>query len=190
VRGQPYFMRLFSGSGKPKVTRFGVDFAGTVQAVGADVTLLKVGDRVFGGRSGALAEYVVVREDLALALKPEYITFAEAAAVPVAAITALQAVRDKGAVRPGQEVLLNGARAAWACSRRRSPRLMARRSPASAARETSNSYVPSALITRSITSRRTSRTAPSATTSSSTMSAITWNGRSGRPVLRPMLDRH
>ena len=59
MRGQPYFMRLFSGIGKPKVTRFGVDFAGTVEAVGADVTRFKVGDPVFGGRSGALAEYVV-----------------------------------------------------------------------------------------------------------------------------------
>jgi NADPH:quinone reductase-like Zn-dependent oxidoreductase len=109
MRGQPYFMRLFSGIGKPKVTRFGVDFAGTVEAVGADVTRFKVGDPVFGGRSGALAEYVVVRADRALALKPEGITFAEAAAVPVAAITALQALRDKGAVRPGQKVLVNGA---------------------------------------------------------------------------------
>jgi NADPH:quinone reductase-like Zn-dependent oxidoreductase len=109
MRGQPYFMRLFSGIGKPKVTRFGVDFAGTVAAVGADVTQFRVGDPVFGGRSGALAEYVAVREDRALALKPENITFAEAAAVPVAAVTALQAVRDKGAVRPGQKVLVNGA---------------------------------------------------------------------------------
>lgn len=109
MRGQPYFMRLFSGIGKPKVTRFGVDFAGTVEAVGADVTLFRVGDPVFGGRSGALAEYVAVRADRALAMKPENITFAEAAAVPVAAITALQALRDKGAVRPGQKVLVNGA---------------------------------------------------------------------------------
>jgi NADPH:quinone reductase-like Zn-dependent oxidoreductase len=109
MRGQPYFMRFFSGIGKPKVTRFGVDFAGTVEAVGANVTLFKVGDPVFGGRSGALAEYVVVREDRALALKPENITFAEAAAVPIAATTALQALRDKAAVRPGQTVLVNGA---------------------------------------------------------------------------------
>jgi NADPH:quinone reductase-like Zn-dependent oxidoreductase len=87
----------------------GVDFAGTVEAVGEDVTLFKAGDAVFGGRSGALAEYVVIREDRALALKPENISFAEAAAVPVAAITALQAVRDKAAVRPGQDVLVNGA---------------------------------------------------------------------------------
>lgn len=109
LRGQPYFMRLFSGIGKPKVTRLGVDFAGTVEAVGEDVTRFKVGDPVFGGRSGALAEYVAVREDRALVPKPENITFAEAAAVPVAAITALQAVRDKGGVRSGQKVLVNGA---------------------------------------------------------------------------------
>ena len=109
MRGQPYFMRLFSGIGKPKVTRFGVDFAGTVEAVGEGVTRFKPGDAVFGGRTGALAEYLLVREDRALALKPENITFAEAAAVPIAAVTALQAVRDKGAVRPGQKVLVNGA---------------------------------------------------------------------------------
>ena len=109
MRGQPYFMRLFSGIGKPKVARLGVDFAGTVEAVGKDVTLFKAGDPVFGGRTGALAEYVVVREDRALALKPDNITFEEAAAVPVAAITALQALRDKGMVRPGQKVLVNGA---------------------------------------------------------------------------------
>jgi NADPH:quinone reductase-like Zn-dependent oxidoreductase len=109
MRGQPYFMRLFSGIGRPKVTRLGVDFAGTVEAVGEDVTLFKVGDPVFGGRSGALAEFVVVREDRALALKPGNVTFEEAAAVPVAAITALQAVRDKGVIQLGQKVLVNGA---------------------------------------------------------------------------------
>ena len=109
MRGQPYFMRLFSGIGRPKVTRLGVDLAGTVVAVGEDVTQFKIGDPVFGGRTGALGQYVLIREDRALVLKPENITFAEAAAVPVAAITALQALRDKGLVQPGQKVLVNGA---------------------------------------------------------------------------------
>jgi NADPH:quinone reductase-like Zn-dependent oxidoreductase len=109
MRGKPYVMRLSSGIGRPEDPRFGVDFAGTVEAVGKNVQRFKPGDEVFGGKSGALAEYVTVREDRALVLKPANITFAEAAAVPVAAITALQAVRDKGQVKPGQKVLVNGA---------------------------------------------------------------------------------
>jgi NADPH:quinone reductase-like Zn-dependent oxidoreductase len=74
----------------------GVDFAGTVEAVGGNVKRFKPGDEVFGGRSGAFAEYVTVREDRALALKPANMSFEQAAAVPIAGITALQAVRDKG----------------------------------------------------------------------------------------------
>jgi NADPH:quinone reductase-like Zn-dependent oxidoreductase len=109
MRGQPYFMRLMSGIGKPKDQRFGVDFAGTVEAVGRNVTRFRPGDDVLGGASGALAEYLTVREDRALVLKPGNITFEEAAAVPVAAITALQALRDKGKLKPGQRVLVNGA---------------------------------------------------------------------------------
>jgi NADPH:quinone reductase-like Zn-dependent oxidoreductase len=110
VEGTPYFMRLIGvGLRKPKDTRLGVDFAGTVEAVGKNVTKFKPGDEVFGGRTGAFAEYVCVREPRAVALKPANITFEQAASVPIAAITALQGVRDKGKVQPGQKVLINGA---------------------------------------------------------------------------------
>ncbi len=109
VRGTPYFMRVQSGLRRPKVTRLGVDFAGTVEAVGRDVKRFRPGDEVFGGRTGAFAEYVCVREDRAVALKPANLTFEQAASVPIAAITALQGLRDRGQVQPGQKVLINGA---------------------------------------------------------------------------------
>ena len=109
MRGEPYIMRLSAGLGTPKDTRMGVDFAGTVEAVGRNVTRFKPGDAVFGGKSGALGEYVVVRENRTLALKPANVTFEQAAAVPVAALTALQGLRDQGRIRTGQKVLINGA---------------------------------------------------------------------------------
>ena len=109
MRGSPFLMRLGTGLGAPADASMGVDFAGTVEAVGSDVTRFKPGDEVFGGRSGAFAEYVVVGEDGAIALKPGNMTFQQAAAVPIAAITALQALRDKGKLQPGQKVLINGA---------------------------------------------------------------------------------
>ncbi|MCH8308244.1 MAG: NAD(P)-dependent alcohol dehydrogenase [Proteobacteria bacterium] len=109
MRGSPYIMRLGVGLGAPTRTSMGVDFAGTVEAVGSNVKRFKPGDEVFGGRSGAFAEYVTVREDRALALKPANMTFEQAASVPIAAITALQALRDKGQLKPGQKVLINGA---------------------------------------------------------------------------------
>ena len=110
IEGTPYVMRAMGvGLRKPKDTRLGVDFAGTVEAVGKNVTKFKPGDEVFGGRDGAFAEYVCVREPRAVALKPANITFEQAASVPIAAITALQGVRDKGKVQPGQKVLINGA---------------------------------------------------------------------------------
>src|SRR6266849_2973587 len=109
IRGTPYFMRLGAGLRKPKVTRLGVDFAGTVEAVGRSVKRFQPGDEVFGGRTGAFAEYVSVREDRAVVLKPANLTFEQAASVPIAAITALQGLRDKGKVQPGQKVLINGA---------------------------------------------------------------------------------
>jgi NADPH:quinone reductase-like Zn-dependent oxidoreductase len=102
-------MRMGSGLRKPKVTRLGVDYAGTVEAVGRNVTQFKPGDDVFGGRTGALAEYVSARADRAVVLKPANVTFEQAASVPVAAITALQGLRDKGRIQPGQKVLINGA---------------------------------------------------------------------------------
>jgi NADPH:quinone reductase-like Zn-dependent oxidoreductase len=110
IEGTPYMMRALGvGLRKPKDTRLGVDFAGTVEAVGKNVTKFKVGDEVFGGRTGAFAEYVCVREARAVALKPTNITFEQAASVPIAGITALQGLRDKGKVQPGQKVLINGA---------------------------------------------------------------------------------
>jgi NADPH:quinone reductase-like Zn-dependent oxidoreductase len=109
MRGTPYIIRMDSGIGAPENPRLGVDFAGTVEAVGGNVKRFKPGDDVFGGKFGAFAEYVSVREDRALALKPANLTFEQAASVPIAAVTALQALRDKGRVQPGQKVLINGA---------------------------------------------------------------------------------
>ena len=111
MRGKPYIMRMMIGGlRKPKDTRLGVDFAGIVEAVGKNVMQFKPGDEVFGGRSGAFAEYVCVRADRGgIALKPANITFEQAGAVQIAGLTALQAVRDKGKVQPGQKVLINGA---------------------------------------------------------------------------------
>ncbi len=109
MRGSPYIMRLGSGIGTPKDSRLGVDFAGTVESVGKNVTRFKPGDEVFGGRGGAFAEYVIVPEDRAIVLKPANVTFEQAASVPIAGLTALQALRDKGRLEPGQKVLINGA---------------------------------------------------------------------------------
>ncbi len=108
MRGEPLVMRLDGGLRKPRVIRLGVDFSGTVEAVGKNVTRFKPGDAVFGGRAGAFAEYVSISEGK-LAMKPDNVTFEQAASVPVAAITALQALRDHGKVQPGQKVLINGA---------------------------------------------------------------------------------
>jgi NADPH:quinone reductase-like Zn-dependent oxidoreductase len=110
MEGTPYIVRLIEfGLLKPNVPRLGVDMAGQVEAVGKDVTQFKPGDEVFGQRFGAFGEYVAVREDKALVLKPAGVTFEQAAALPVAAITALQGLRDKGKLQPGQKVLINGA---------------------------------------------------------------------------------
>jgi NADPH:quinone reductase-like Zn-dependent oxidoreductase len=92
---------------KPRSQLLGGDFAGTAEAVGKDVTDIAPGDEVFGGRDGAFAEYVCSRNGVAR--KPANLSFEEAAAVPVAALTALQGVRDKGRLEPGQKVLINGA---------------------------------------------------------------------------------
>lgn len=109
MRGSPYIMRLTSGIGSPKDTRVGVDFAGTVEAVGKSVTRFKPGDEVFGGASGSVAEYVLVRESRGVALKPANVTFEQAGSVAVAALTALQGLRDHGGIKPGHKVLINGA---------------------------------------------------------------------------------
>ena len=109
MRGSPYIMRLMSGLGSPDDTRLGVDFAGIVEAVGDAVTRFEPGDAVFGGWTGAFGEYVLMPEDRAIAHKPDNVTFPEAAAVPIAAVTALQALRDAGGLEAGQKVLINGA---------------------------------------------------------------------------------
>ena len=109
MRGSPYFMRLGTGLGAPKETRLGVDYAGTVEAVGRNVKQFKPGDEVFGGRTGAFAEYIVAREGRALLMKPANVSFEQAAAIGIAGITALQALRDHGKVESGQKVLINGA---------------------------------------------------------------------------------
>src|SRR3989440_12344592 len=108
IRG-PWAVRPLLGMRKPKDTRLGVDYAGTIEAAGKNVTQFKPGDEVFGGKNGALSEYVCVLAHRAVTLKPANMTFEQAASVPVAAITALQGLRDKGKIKPGQKVLVNGA---------------------------------------------------------------------------------
>jgi NADPH:quinone reductase-like Zn-dependent oxidoreductase len=109
VRGVPYVLRLSAGMGAPKDGRLGVDFAGVVVAVGRNVTRFKTGDAVFGGSRGAFAQYLRVRANGGVAAMPEGLSFEQAAAVPVAGVTALQALRDQGQLRAGQQVLINGA---------------------------------------------------------------------------------
>ena len=119
MRGEPYFMRGKSGLRRPGNQRLGADFAGEVEAVGKNVTQFQPGDEVFGTQyhpgnelfaagDRAFAEYLCASED-ALVTKPPNLTFEQAAATPVAALTALQGLRDRGQVRPGQKVLINGA---------------------------------------------------------------------------------
>ncbi len=112
VRGAPFVARLSSGLLKPKYQIPGIDVAGRVEAVGRSVERFQPGDEVFGdlfeSGFGAYAEYACAREG-ALALKPANMTFEEAAAVPQAALVALQALRDAGQIQPGQKVLINGA---------------------------------------------------------------------------------
>jgi NADPH:quinone reductase-like Zn-dependent oxidoreductase len=108
IRG-PWLIRPLLGLRKPKDTRLGVDYAGTVEAVGKNVTNFKPGDDVFGGRNGSIAEYVCVLSDRGVAPKPSKMTFEQAASAPVAALTALQGLRDKGKIQSGQKVLINGA---------------------------------------------------------------------------------
>lgn len=99
--------RLQGGLFKPKDPRIGADFAGVVEAVGSKITHLKPGDEVYGGRTGAYAEFVSVVN--AVVRKPANVSFEEAAAIPTAGITALQGLRDHGKIQPGQKVLINGA---------------------------------------------------------------------------------
>jgi NADPH:quinone reductase-like Zn-dependent oxidoreductase len=109
VTGKPYFMRMGTGIGAPEHTRVGYDMAGVIDAVGENVTRFKVGDEVFGGAGGALAEYALAREDGDLVAKPAGVSSEDAAGLLIAGGTALQAVRDYGHVAAGQKVLINGA---------------------------------------------------------------------------------
>jgi NADPH:quinone reductase-like Zn-dependent oxidoreductase len=108
LRANPLIRLMMGGLLKPKNTRLGTDLAGRVEAVGEKVTQFRPGDEVFGCRDGAFAEYVCAREGL-LALKPANVSFEQAAAVPVAALTALQGIRYAGGIQPGQKVLIQGA---------------------------------------------------------------------------------
>ncbi len=108
MRGLPYLVRIQAGLSKPKRKTRGVDLAGQVEAVGRNVTRLQPGDEVFGEAGGAFAEYVAASEKV-LAFKPPNVSFEEAAAVPVAGLTALQGLRDKAQIQPGHKVLINGA---------------------------------------------------------------------------------
>ena len=112
LRADPWFIRLGDGILKPKHKILGIDIAGRVEAVGKNVKQFQIGDEVFGDNSdtgmGTLAEYVSAPENV-VAPKPGNLSFAEAAAVPAAAVTALQGIRDSGEIQPGQKVLINGA---------------------------------------------------------------------------------
>ena len=108
IKGEPYIMRLMFGLRKPKSGSFGEDIAGTVEAVGANVTQFQPGDGVFGWAKGSFSEYVCASEENFL-LKPTNLTFEQAGAVGVSAFTALQALRTQGNIQSGQKVLINGA---------------------------------------------------------------------------------
>jgi len=109
MRGEPYIMRMQVGLGAPKDARIGVDFSGTVVDVGSKVTRFQRGDEVFGGGRGSFAEFLAIPEDGAITRKPANVSHEQAAAIPIAAVTALQALRDQGHVQAGKKVLVNGA---------------------------------------------------------------------------------
>jgi NADPH:quinone reductase-like Zn-dependent oxidoreductase len=113
MRGSPYAVRMMAGLSRPRagVGQLGADMAGSVEAVGKNVTGFRPGDEVFGGldERGTLAEYLTIGQDAAVLAKPASLAFEEAASVPVAAVTALQALRNKGRIQPGHQVLVNGA---------------------------------------------------------------------------------
>jgi NADPH:quinone reductase-like Zn-dependent oxidoreductase len=108
IRGV-WLMRPMLGMRKPKNTRFGTDFAGVIEAIGKNVTDLKLGDEVFGAKNGAVADYICVKADRAIVMKPANISFEQAGSVGIAGVTALQGLRDKGHIQAGQKVLINGA---------------------------------------------------------------------------------
>jgi NADPH:quinone reductase-like Zn-dependent oxidoreductase len=125
MKGEPAILRIFFGLRKPRLGRPGVDAAGEVEAVGPNVTQFKPGDEVFGACRGALAEYACTAESK-IAIKPDNVTFEQAASADVAGLTALQGLRDKGKIQPGSKVLSMAPREALAHSRCRSPSRSAR----------------------------------------------------------------
>jgi NADPH:quinone reductase-like Zn-dependent oxidoreductase len=110
VRANPFLIRIIGGLRRPRSPLVGADAAGVVEAVGVKVTDLHPGDEVMGIRSGAFAEYVCGAN---FVRKPANLSFEQAAAMPIAAITALQGLRDHGQVQPGHRVLINGPAAGW-----------------------------------------------------------------------------
>jgi NADPH:quinone reductase-like Zn-dependent oxidoreductase len=106
LRGKPYLARLTEGLRRPKAPEMGVDCAGVVEAVGSKVEGIRIGDRVFGGRNGAFGEYVAGRNFVRM---PDDLSFEDAASIPMAALTALQGLRDKAGLQPGEHVLVTGA---------------------------------------------------------------------------------
>jgi NADPH:quinone reductase-like Zn-dependent oxidoreductase len=133
MTGLPYAIRLAGfGLRKPRQLNPGRSLAGTVEAIGDDVTRFKPGDEVFGTCDGSFAEFTRARVGR-LALKPTNLSFEEAAAIPVSGLAALQAVRDKARVQAGDKVLITGAAVGWAPSPFRSPRLSMQRSQVCAA---------------------------------------------------------
>jgi NADPH:quinone reductase-like Zn-dependent oxidoreductase len=108
LRGEPYLIRMSEGLRRPKSHGIGIDMAGTVEALGEGVTSFEIGDEVFGSGVGTLAEFALANEDR-LARKPAGVTFEAAASMPCAAVTALQGLKDRGEITPGQRVLINGA---------------------------------------------------------------------------------
>jgi NADPH:quinone reductase-like Zn-dependent oxidoreductase len=109
MRGSPYVMRLMTGLGAPDDNGLGADFAGTIEVIGKNITKFKPGDEVFGATSGAFSEYVIKTENGSLVPKPSAVSFEQGASVAIAAVTALQALRDQGDIKPGDKVLINGA---------------------------------------------------------------------------------
>src|SRR5438270_183537 len=108
IRGS-WLMRPIGGMRKPKNTRFGTEFSGVVEAIGKNVTDFKTGDEVFGAKNGAVADYICVKADRAIVMKPANITFEQAGSVGIAGVTALQGLRNQGHIQAGQKLLINGA---------------------------------------------------------------------------------
>jgi len=156
MQGGPYIVRMLLGLGKPKIKRPGVDVSGQVETVGRNVVHFKPGDAVFGMCKGTFAEYVCASES-AFVIKPGNISFEQAASVPVAALTALQGLRDKGKIQPGQKVLIKVRPEASVPSPCRSPSRSAQRLLPYAAPEMWTWSDLSERITSLITPRKISR---------------------------------